>query len=244
MFVSKRLMVHEGLGIIRQFGRKSRKNTIQRQQKLPKPEYDPYFAMKMMRCHDFTLSDPTVALSVQLNIDPKKGDQTIRGSVIMPNGTGKKETICFFCDKQNNKDIAKSIGIQMIGDTDTIEDIKNGDIKFDKLYATAAGVALLKPYARILGPKNLFPNTKVKTLISDNEVATVLKEALNGKLDFRTATDAHIRCIIGRMSYSDEQILENLDCFMKTMTDKKPSKVRGSLYKAVILKSSMGEAWR
>ena len=65
MFVSKRLMVHEGLGIIRQFGRKSRKNTIQRQQKLPKPEYDPYFAMKMMRCHDFTLSDPTVALSVQ-----------------------------------------------------------------------------------------------------------------------------------------------------------------------------------
>lgn len=93
----------------------------------------------------------------------------------MPNGTGKKETICFFCDKQNNKDIAKSIGIQMIGDTDTIEDIKNGDIKFDKLYATAAGVALLKPYARILGPKNLFPNTKVKTLISDNEVGNLSK---------------------------------------------------------------------
>ena len=212
--------------------------------KIPDPEYTPSFAMNMIRMHNFAFSDPTIDFIIHLNINPRRGDQTIRGTCVLPSGSGKSEKICFFCTDEANQKLARSLGIEIIGDQKTLDEIKNDEINFDKCYATKAGVALLKPYARILGPKNLFPNTKVNTLINQENLKEVLTEAKQGKLDFRTDVHAHIRVPIGKMSFSDDALFQNIDNFMASVADKRPQTVQGQLYKKIMIKSSLGPAYK
>lgn len=180
----------------------------------------------------------------RLGVDPRKGDQTVRGTCELPHNNGKKTTILFVCTSEANKQAARENGADMVVDSDILENIKNGKIVFTKLYATHEGLNLLKPHARILGPLGLFPNLKAETLFAGKDTAQVIQQAKRGKIEFRVDMNAQLLLPIARISYADKVIEENLSKLLHSLVQKKPEKLKGSYIQKILIKSSFGDYWR
>jgi len=168
--------------------------------------------------------DETVELVLKLGVDPRHADQMIRGSVVLPHGTGKEVKVAVFA-KDKKAEEAKEAGADIVGFEDLAEDIKNGNINFDILIATPDMMGQLGRLGRILGPKGLMPNPKTGTVTMD--VAGAVKNAKAGQVNFRVDKKGNIHAGIGKASFSTEQLKENAKTFIEKINKMKPSTAKG-----------------
>ncbi|RLA74464.1 MAG: 50S ribosomal protein L1 [Epsilonproteobacteria bacterium] len=168
--------------------------------------------------------DETVELSLNLNVDPRHSDQMIRGSVVLPAGTGKTVTVAVMA-KGVKEDEAKKAGADIVGNDDLVESIKAGNINFDVLIATPDTMALVGKIGRILGPKGLMPNPKVGTVTMD--VTKAVSDAKGGQVAFKVDKKGNLQVGIGKVSFDENSLLENLNTFLSTINKLKPSTAKG-----------------
>ena len=138
--------------------------------KTPPIEYDPETAFKIVKAHSYVAFNESLNLCVKLGIDPKRSDLSLRGSCVLPAGIGRSKRVAFFGANEEQNNLALAAGADLVGTQDLLSQIKEGFFDFEVLYATVESINLLKPYARLLGPKGLFPNAKVNTLIKASEI--------------------------------------------------------------------------
>ena len=151
----------------RSFAKKKEKIRV-----LPK-EYDPETAFKIVKAHSYVAFNETLNLCVKLGIDAKRSDLSLRGSCVLPAGIGRSKRVAFFGANEEQNQIAMNAGADLAGTQDLLSQIKEGIFDFEVLYATVESINALKPYARLLGPKGLFPNAKVNTLIKADEIGNI-----------------------------------------------------------------------
>lgn len=180
--------------------------------------------------------DETVEISLKLNVDPKYADQMVRGSVVLPAGTGKKVRVAVIA-KDAKADEAKNAGADIIGSEELIEEIQKGNINFDVLIATPNLMGLVGKVGRILGPKGIMPNPKTGTVTMD--ITNAVKNAKSGQVNFRVDKQGNINAGIGKVSFSKEQICNNLITFIKEINKHKPATSKGRYIKSGALSLTM-----
>jgi len=162
----------------------------------------------------------------RLAVDPRQGDQNVRGTCVLPAGTGKTVKICVFADKESKDDILAA-GADMFGDEDTIKQIAEGNINFDKLIATPEQMQPLKTLAKILGPKGLMPNVKSGTLVKPEELMSSIKLSKQGQIEFRVNDNSDIMVKIGLRNFESDKLYENFDAVVRALAAKKPESIKG-----------------
>lgn len=180
--------------------------------------------------------DETVEVSLKLNVDPRHADQMVRGSVVLPAGTGKTVRVAVIA-KDIKADEAKNAGADIVGSDDLVEDIQKGVINFDVLIATPNMMALVGKVGRILGPKGLMPNPKTGTVTMD--VAKAVENAKGGQVNFRVDKQGNINAGIGKASFSEDKLQDNFKAFIKAINKHKPSASKGRYIKNATLSLTM-----
>ena len=179
----------------------------------------------------------SVDVSVNLGIDPKKSDQIVRGSSMLPKGTGKTVKVAVFT-QGGNVDIAKQAGADIVGFEDLAETIKGGQIDFDVLIATADAMPLVGKLGQILGPRGLMPNPKIGTVT--NDVALAVKNAKAGQVRYKTDKAGLIHCAIGTVKFSAVDLKMNLEVLVADLKKAKPSTSKGTYLKKITVSTTMG----
>ncbi len=179
----------------------------------------------------------SVDVSFNLGVDPRKSDQMIRGSVVLPNGTGKTQRVAVFAQGAQ-ADLARSAGADVVGLEDLAEEVKKGNLNFDVVIAAPDTMKIVGTLGQILGPRGLMPNPKVGTVTAD--VATAVKNAKAGQVQYRTDKNGIIHSTIGRVSFTEDQLKQNLLTLMDVIIKAKPTGVKGNYLKRVSLSSTMG----
>ncbi|RUM74902.1 MAG: 50S ribosomal protein L1 [Sulfurovum sp.] len=190
----------------------------------PAKEYSVDEAMATLKDLKSAKFDETVEVALNLNVDPRHADQMVRGSVVLPHGTGKKVRVAVFA-KDAKADEAKAAGADIVGSTDLIEQIQAGNIDFDTVIATPDMMGVLGKVARILGPKGLMPNPKTGTVTMD--VAKAVENAKGGQVNFRVDKKGNIHAGIGKVSFDEQKIKENFNTFMEAVNKAKPASAKG-----------------
>ncbi|HOW35939.1 MAG TPA: 50S ribosomal protein L1 [Candidatus Omnitrophota bacterium] len=188
-----------------------------------------------------TKFDETVELHFHLNIDIKNSDQSVRGTVILPSGTGKKVRIAVFC-KGPQADKARDLGADFVGAEDLIEKVEKGFLDFDCAIATPDMMRDLSKLGKVLGPRGLMPSPKAGTVSMDVERA--IKEVKAGKIEFKSDKQAGIHVGIGKRSFSEDQLFENATHVIEAINHAKPASVKGNLLKSISLSTTMGPGMR
>ena len=181
-------------------------------------------SMKVLKSLKSAKFDETVEVALNLNVDPRHADQMIRGSVVLPNGTGKTVRVAVFA-KDAKADEAKAAGADLVGAADLIEDIQAGKIDFDIVISTPDMMGVLGKVARILGPKGLMPNPKTGTVTMD--VTKAVNDAKGGQVNFRVDKKGNIHAGIGKISFSEEAIKENFVTLLEKINRAKPASAKG-----------------
>ncbi len=183
--------------------------------------------------------DETFEVVLQLNVDPRHADQMVRGSVVMPHGTGKKVTVAVFA-KGEKADEAKAAGADLVDADALIENIQAGKIEFDTVIATPDMMGILGKVARVLGPKGLMPNPKTGTVTMD--VATAIKNAKSGQVNFRVDKKGNVHAGIGKVSFSEDQLKDNFTALMLKINKAKPASAKGRYIKSASMSLTMSPA--
>lgn len=181
--------------------------------------------------------DESIDIAVRLGVDPKKADQMVRGSVVLPNGTGKDVKVLVFAKGEKVKE-ALDAGADYAGSDELIEKIKGGWLEFDKTVSTPDMMSSVSKLGRILGPRGLMPNTKLGTVTFD--VAKAVKELKAGKVDFRVERGGIVHAPMGKVSFGVDKLLENISAFMETVLRLKPEASKGTYIKGIAISSTMG----
>ena len=199
-------------------------------------------AIKLVKDMSNVKFDATVEVAMNLNLDVKKADQQLRGAIVLPKGTGKDVRVLVVAKGDAAKD-AKEAGADYVGDADMIEKIqKENWFEFDTVIATPEMMPLLGRIGKILGPKGLMPNPKTGTVTTNVKQAVL--DAKAGKLEYRTDSYGNVHGIIGKVSFSDEDLMSNLDAFVKTIIKAKPQTAKGTYVKSISVCSTMSPAVR
>lgn len=185
--------------------------------------------------------DETVEIAMKLNVDPRHADQMVRGSVVLPSGTGKTVRVAVIA-KDAKADEAKAAGADIIGSDDLIEDIQKGIINFDVLIATPNMMGLVGKVGRLLGPKGLMPNPKTGTVTMD--VAQAVNNAKSGQVNFRVDKQGNIHAGLGKVSFSFDQLHANVIAFIKAINKHKPATAKGRYIKSANLSLTMSPSIR
>ena len=195
-------------------------------------------AIKLVKETSITKFDASVEISMRLNLDTKKADQQLRGAIVLPNGTGKTKKVLVLA-KGPKATEAKEAGADFVGDIDMIEKIeKENWFEFDTLIATPDMMPALGKIGKILGPKGLMPNPKTGTVTMD--VKKAVEDVKKGRVEYRTDTYGNIHALIGKVSFTNDALLENLNAFVNVILKAKPAVVKGAYVKNVTLSSTMG----
>ena len=216
--------------------KKVSKRYAELQKKIDKDVYSFDEAIEKVKELKSAKFDETVEIALKLGVDPRHADQMIRGSVVLPHGTGKETKVAVFA-KGAKADEAKAAGADIVGFEDLAEDIKNGKIDFDILIATPDMMGQLGRLGRILGPKGLMPNPKTGTVTMD--VAGAVKNAKAGQVNFRVDKKGNIHAGIGKASFSQNEIEDNLNTFLSTINKLKPSTAKGRYMTNVAISLTM-----
>ncbi|MGI9235467.1 MAG: 50S ribosomal protein L1 [Woeseiaceae bacterium] len=179
----------------------------------------------------------SVDVSVNLGVDPRKSDQVVRGSTVLPNGTGKSVRVAVFAQGEN-ADKATAAGADIVGFDDLAESIKGGDLNFDVVIATPDAMRVVGQLGQVLGPRGLMPNPKVGTVTAD--VETAVKNAKAGQVRYRTDKAGIIHCPIGRADFEVPALKENLEALLADLNKSKPASAKGSYFKKLTVSSTMG----
>ena len=203
-----------------------------------KKAYSVKEAVKIVKEAASAKFDETVEVAMNMNLDTKKADQQLRGALVLPNGTGKSQKVLVLA-KGDQAKAAKEAGADFVGDVDMLEKIeKENWFGFDSLIATPETMPLLGKLGRVLGPKGLMPNPKTGTVT--NDVAKAISDIKAGRVEYRTDTFGNIHSIIGKASFTEEKLVENLDSFVSTILKLKPATVKGDFVKNISISSTMG----
>ena len=179
----------------------------------------------------------SIDVSINLGVDPRKSDQVVRSSTVLPNGTGKTVRVAVFAQGAN-ADAAKEAGADIVGFEDLAEDIKKGNMDFDVVIATPDAMRIVGTLGQVLGPRGLMPNPKVGTVTPD--VATAVKNAKAGQVRYRNDKNGIIHTTIGKVDFSADALKENLTALLADLKKAKPSSAKGVYMKKVTLSTTMG----
>jgi large subunit ribosomal protein L1 len=194
-------------------------------------------ALKMVKEGATAKFNESVDVSLNLGIDASKSDQTVRGTVVLPQGTGKSVRIAVFAQGDKAQQ-AKDAGADIVGFEDLANDIKGGKMEFDVVIASPDAMRVVGQLGQILGPRGLMPNPKVGTVTQD--VAAAIKNARAGQIQYRADKAGIVQCTIGRASFSVDALVENLKSLVDAVNKSKPSSVKGIFLKKVSVSSTMG----
>ena len=195
-------------------------------------------AIKLVKETSVTKFDSSVEISMRLNLDTKKADQQLRGAIVLPKGTGKTNRVLVVARGPKATE-AKEAGADFVGDTDILEKIeKENWFEFDTMIATPDMMPLLGKLGKVLGPKGLMPNPKTGTVTMD--IKKAVEEVKAGRVEYRTDSFGNIHGVIGKASFSDEDLLENLNAFVAQILRIKPASVKGDYVKNISISSTMG----
>lgn len=194
--------------------------------------------VKELACAKF---DETIDLAFRLGIDPRHADQQVRGAVVLPHGTGKSRSVLVFAKGPKAQE-AQEAGADFVGAEDIVSQIQGGWFGFDVAVATPDMMGTVGKLGKLLGPKGLMPNPKVGTVTMD--VAKAIKEIKAGKVEYRVEKTGIVHVIIGKASFTEEQLMDNLKAMIDTIIKAKPAGAKGQYIKSVALSATMGPAIR
>ena len=199
--------------------------------------YDPEEAIALVKQTAKAKFDETIEISLRLGVDPRHADQQVRGTVVLPNGTGKTQTVLVFA-KGAKADEALAAGADFVGAEDMVAKIQGGWFGFDVCVATPDMMGLVGRLGRVLGPKGLMPNPKTGTVTMD--VTKAITETKAGKVEYRVDKTAIIHCPIGKASFEDGKLVENLKVLMEAIIKAKPATSKGQYLRSVTVAATMG----
>ena len=186
---------------------------------------------------NFAKFDATVEVAYKLNVDPKKADQQIRGAVVLPNGTGKTQTVLVFAKGEKAKE-AEAAGADFVGDDDMVAKIQGGWFDFDVVVATPDMMATVGKLGRVLGPKGLMPNPQTGTVTMD--VTKAVEEVKAGKVTYRVDKAGNVHVPIGKVSFDDAKLVENFNTINETLVKAKPATAKGQYIKNISMTTTFG----
>ncbi|MBV9858509.1 MAG: 50S ribosomal protein L1 [Alphaproteobacteria bacterium] len=194
-------------------------------------------AVQLIKARASAKFDETVEVAMNLNVDPRKPDQNLRGTVMLPHGTGKTVRVAVFARGDRARE-ASEAGADVVGAEDLAEKVQAGQIDFDRAIATPDMMALVGRLGKILGPRGLMPNPRLGTVTAN--VTEAVKAAKGGQVEFRAEKAGIVHAGIGKASFTDSDLVDNVRAFVGAITRAKPSGVKGTYIKKVALSSTMG----
>ena len=195
-------------------------------------------AVKLVKETSVSKFDGSVEIAMRLNLDTRKSDQQLRGAIVLPNGTGKEKKVLVIA-KGDNAKAAKEAGADYVGDTDLLEKIeKENWLDFDVMIATPDMMPLLGKLGKVLGPKGLMPNPKTGTVTTD--VKKAVSDVKKGRVEYKTDSYGNVHALVGKVSFTEEALMENIKAFVAVILKSKPSVVKGVYVKNVALSTTMG----
>ena len=202
-----------------------------------KKEYAVSDAVQLVKDIDFANFDSTLEVAFNLNVDTKQADQQLRGAVVLPNGTGKDQTVVVFAKGEKAKE-AEAAGADFVGDQDLVDKIQDGWLDFDVAIATPDMMPLVGRLGRVLGPKGLMPNPKTGTVTMD--VAKAVEESKGGKITYRADRAGIVQAIIGKVSFDADKLVENFKAFNETIQKSKPATAKGTYVTNLTITTTQG----
>src|SRR5215216_6855145 len=194
-------------------------------------------AIKMVKARASAKFDETVEIAINLGVDPKHADQMVRGVVSLPNGTGRSQRVGVFA-RGAKADEARAAGADIVGAEDLVEKVQGGTIEFDRCIATPDMMPLVGRLGKVLGPRGLMPNPKVGTVTMD--VAGAVKGAKGGAVEFRVEKAGIVQAGVGKASFAEHKLVENIKAFADAVQKAKPSGAKGSFVQRIAVTSTMG----
>lgn len=204
-------------------------------------DYDLEEAIELVKKASFAKFDETVDIAFNLGVDPRKSDQMVRGTVVLPHGTGKTVRVLVFAKGEKEKE-ARDAGADFVGAEDLVEKIQGGWLDFDKAVATPDLMGLVGKLGKLLGPRGLMPNPKLGTVTF--EVAKAVKEIKAGKVEYRTDKAGIVHIPFGKVSFDKTKLVENASAVIKSVGKAKPATSKGKYIKKVSISSTMGPGVR
>ena len=180
--------------------------------------------------------DQTVEIHFNLGVDPKHSDQVVRGTVVLPHGTGRQVRVLVFC-KDNNLEVAKAAGADYAGGADLVQKIQEGWLDFDAVVATPDMMPVISKVARVLGPRGMMPSPKAGTVTVN--VAQTVKELKAGKISYRVDKGANVHAPVGKLSFTADQLVENTKAVIDSVVKNKPQSSKGTYIKSLTLTATM-----
>ena len=194
-------------------------------------------ASQLIKDHATSKFDETIEISISLGVDPRHADQMVRGVIGLPNGTGKTVRVAVFA-RGDNAEKAIVAGAELVGAEDLMERIQKGEMDFDRCIATPDMMAVVGRLGKVLGPRGLMPNPKLGTVTQDVEAA--VKAAKGGQVEYRVEKTGIIHCGVGKISFDEKAIAENVRTLVGAVVKAKPAGVKGTYFKSMALTSTMG----
>ncbi len=205
-------------------------------------QYDPEEAVALVKQTGKAKFDETIELSIRLGVDPRHADQQVRGTVVLPHGTGKKVRVLVFAKGDKAKE-AEAAGADYVGDADLVQKIQTENwFDFDACVATPDMMGTIGRIARLLGPKGLMPNPKSGTVTMD--LTKAITDIKAGKVEYRVDKTAIVHCPIGKVSFDDDKLGENLKALMDAIIKAKPATAKGTYIKSLYMSTTMGPSVR
>ncbi|HIC93165.1 MAG TPA: 50S ribosomal protein L1, partial [Anaerolineae bacterium] len=201
--------------------------------------YSPEEAIELAKKTSFTNFDATVEVHMRLGVDPRRADQLVRGVALLPHGLGKKVRILVFAEGEAAK-IAEEAGADYVGGDELIKKIQDGWLDFDVALAVPQMMGKVGKLGRILGPRGLMPNPKAGTIVPPDDLPRLIREARQGRVEFRVDKTANLHAPIGKVSFPTEKLLENLAALIEAVKKAKPAAAKGQYIKKITVTTSMG----
>ena len=193
-------------------------------------------AIETLKSFDGTKFDQSVEVAMRLGVDPTQADQIVRGSIVLPNGIGKEQRVVVFAKGAQAED-AKEAGADFIGDEDLAKKIKEGWTEFDACIAAPDMMKLVGPLGRVLGPRGLMPSPRAGTVTP--EVAKTVKEYKAGKVEFRNDKTGNLHAVVGKLSFDNQQLVENVQAFIDLIVGMRPAAIKGTYLRSVHISATM-----
>jgi large subunit ribosomal protein L1 len=198
-------------------------------------------AVGIVKAAAYAKFDESVDMAVRLGVNPKHADQMVRGALVLPHGTGKKVRVLVFAKGEKEKE-ALAAGADLAGADELVQKVQEGLLDFDRVIATPDMMGAVGKLGRILGPRGLMPNPKVGTVTFD--VSSAVRDAKAGKVEYRVDKAGVVHCRVGRISFAENQLLENATALVRELLHKKPATAKGTYLRSVTVSSTMGPGVR